>query len=273
MGAATLAGWLLQPAAPEHLRERQAAVADLAPRLDAREELAGLAHDEPSWAVPDIDPEATSIVGAAVGHPLLPSGRRVDNDVTVGPAGWFLLVTGSNMSGKSTLLGSIGVNAVLAAAGGPVCARALRLPPLRLWTSMRIADSLEHGVSYFLAEVRRLKQIVEVARAGDNGPPVCYLLDEMLQGTNTAERQIAARSVLRHLTACPTMGAVSTHDLALADTPDLTAVATRVHFRGTVTTRHGRPDMTFDYRLRPGPATSTNALRLMEAMGLMDEGA
>jgi MutS domain V len=238
--------------------------------VEALAALAGLAHDNPSWTLPDLDPDATSISGSGVGHPLIPAAQRVNNDVTVGPPGGFLLVTGSNMSGKSTLLRSIGVNAVLAGAGGPVCATSLRLPPVRLWTSMRIADSLERGVSYFLAEVTRLKRIVDVARE-EGGAVVCYLLDEMLQGTNTAERQIAARSILRHLTARRTIGAVSTHDLTLADTPELNAVATRVHFRETVAVRDGRPEMTFDYRLRPGPATSTNALRLMQAMGLIDD--
>jgi hypothetical protein len=250
---------------------RSRAWLDALGELEALAALAGLAHDNPSWAMPELDPRATGIEGAGAGHPLIPTALRVDNDVTLGPPGSFLLVTGSNMSGKSTLLRSIGVNAVLAAAGGPVCARSFRLPPVRLWTSMRIADSLERGVSNFLAELRRLKQLVDASREDDGaGPIVCYLLDEMLQGTNTAERQVAARSVLGHLTGRRTIGAVSTHDLALADSPELSAVANRVHFRETVTVRGGRPEMTFDHRLRPGLASSTNALRLMRAMGLMD---
>jgi len=173
-------------------------------------------------------------------------------------------VTGSNMSGKSTLLRALGTNAVLAAAGGPVCAARLRLPPLRVWTSMRIADSLERGVSHFLAEVRRLKEIVEAAESA--GAPVCYLLDEVLQGTNTAERQVAARAILAHLAAQRAIGAVSTHDLTLADDPATAGLARLVHFRETISA--GEPAMTFDYRLRPGLATSTNALRLMELVGL-----
>ncbi|MBO0684386.1 MAG: DNA mismatch repair protein MutS [Candidatus Dormibacteraeota bacterium] len=238
--------------------------------LEALASLAGLAHAHPSWAFPELDPDAEGLVAEAIGHPLLPPAVRIDNDVSLGPPGTFLLVTGSNMSGKSTLLRSIGVNSVLAAAGAPVCARRLRLPPVRLWTSMRVADSLEEGVSQFLAEVRRLKQIVDAA--SEPGARLLYLLDEVLRGTNTAERQVAARRVIAHLAGRGTLGCVSTHDLTVADTPRLAAVARPVHLKESITARDGRPAMSFDYRLRPGLATSTNALRLMEAMGLSLEG-
>jgi hypothetical protein len=239
--------------------------------LEALCSLATLAHDQPNWAAPNLDEAAEEITATRIGHPLLAPANRVDNDVTVGPPGSFLLVTGSNMSGKSTLLRAIGVNVVLASAGATVCARSLRLPPLELWTSMRIDDSLEQGTSFFLAEVRRLKQVVDAARlARTPGPMVCYLLDEILLGTNTAERQIAARTVIQHLSRQHAIGAVSTHDLTLADAPELDPLARRVHFRETVAVEDGRPAMTFDYRLRDGLATSTNALRLMEAMGLME---
>src|SRR5207302_1555538 len=134
-----------------------------------------------------------------------------------------------------------------------------------VWTSMRVADSLEQGVSHFLAELRRLKQVVEAAEAATaGGPLVCHLLDEVLQGTNTAERQVAARAVLAHLAGCRALGAVSTHDLTLADDPATARVVSHVHFSETITNEGGRPSMTFDYRLRPGPATTTNALLLME---------
>lgn len=174
------------------------------------------------------------------------------------------------MSGKSTLLRSIGVNAVLAGAGGPVCAAALRLPPVALWTSVRVQDSLERGVSYFMAELQRLKLVVDAAdrRAAEGGAPVLYLLDEILQGTNTAERQIAARQIIGHLVRRGAIGAVSTHDLALADAPELAGSAGAVHFRDTIGDGASGPTMSFDYTLRPGVATTTNALRLMELVGL-----
>lgn len=238
--------------------------------LEALTALARLAHDNPDWAFPVFDAEVPAqFVARGLAHPLLPAETRVANDVTVGPPGTFLLVTGSNMSGKSTLLRSIGTNVVLAQAGAPVCAAALRLAPVRLETSMRVQDSLERGVSFFMAELERLRQVVDAAReARRAGGTLLYLLDELLQGTNTAERQIAARTIVSHLLEHGAIGAVATHDLGLADCDELRAAARAVHFRETL---HGTADgagMTFDYVLRPGIATSSNALRLMELMGL-----
>ncbi|HEX5506408.1 MAG TPA: hypothetical protein VFW96_27575 [Thermomicrobiales bacterium] len=233
--------------------------------------LAGLAHDNPGWAFPELAPGATALTACGLGHPYLPASVRVVNDVAVGPPGTFLLVTGSNMSGKSTLLRALGVNVVLAQAGGPVCAAALTLPPLALWTSMRVEDSLERGVSYFMAELQRLKRVVDAAgaaRGAGERPRCCYLLDEILQGTNTAERQIAARRIILHLVATGAIGAVSTHDLTLAGVPAVAAAACAVHFTETIAAGADGPAMTFDYTLRPGLATSTNALRLMELVGL-----
>jgi len=232
--------------------------------------LAGLRHDQPAWIFPRLEPDGDTLAAVQVGHPLLRDDVRVLNDVTLGPPGTFLLVTGSNMSGKSTLLRSIGVNAVLAQAGGPVCADAFALPPVSLWTSVRVQDSLERGVSFFLAELQRLKLIVDAAtRASEtDGPRVLYLLDEILQGTNTAERSVAARRIIAYLVDQGAIGAVSTHDLALADDPRLAVSAETVHFTDTVGEGPDAPPMSFDYRLRPGVATTTNALRLMKLIGL-----
>jgi hypothetical protein len=237
--------------------------------VEALAGLAGLAHDNPEWAFPDLNPNADSFAATALGHPLLADRHRVTNDVTVGPPGTFLLVTGSNMSGKSTLLRSIGVNTVLAGAGAPVCARSLELPPVQLWTSVRVQDSLERGVSFFMAELQRLKLVVAAARAANvgNEPRVLYLLDEMLQGTNTAERQIAARRIIVELVNQGAIGAVSTHDLALAEAPELSERARAVHFTDIVGDGVTGPLMSFDYHLRPGVATTTNALRLMQLVG------
>jgi hypothetical protein len=236
--------------------------------VEALAALAGLAHDEPGWVFPEVDEGETRFTATALGHPLLADDVRVANDVEVGPPGTFLLVTGSNMSGKSTLLRAIGVSIVMAGAGGPVCAASLRLPPVSLWTSVRVQDSLERGVSFFMAELLRLKQIVDAARDGGVAKPrLFYLLDEILQGTNTAERQIAARRIIRGLVDRGAIGAVSTHDLTLAEGPELSSVARLVHFRDTVAESVEGPTMGFDYTLRPGLATSTNALRLMELVG------
>ena len=158
------------------------------------------------------------------------------------------------MSGKSTLLRAIGVNAVLAQAGGPVCADALTLPPVAVWTSARVQDSLERGVSFFMAELQRLKLIVDAAtRANElGGPRVLYLLDEILHGTNTAERGIAARRVIAYLVEQGAIGAVSTHDLALADDPRLRQAAESVHFTDTVGEGPDAPPMSFDLPAAPG---------------------
>ena len=202
----------------------------------------------------------------ALAHPLLPPGQAVPNDVRLGPPGTFLLVTGSNMAGKSTLLRALGANVVLAGAGAPVCARWLRLPSVRLWTAMRVEDSLRGGVSTFLAEARRIKAVVDAA--GAPGARLLYLLDEPFRGTNARERRIAVQRVIAHLVGSGAIGAVATHDLDLADGPPLAPAARPVHFAETVVAGAGGPGMTFDYRARPGLATSTNALRVLELVGL-----
>jgi hypothetical protein len=265
---AALEGW--QTRAGTHARAWLAALGE----IEALAALAALAHAHPDWAMPEIDETACQIriVAQQAGHPLLAPDTRVDNAVALGPPGTFLLVTGSNMAGKSTYLRTIGANIVLAQAGGPVCARTLRMPPLALCTSMRVVDSLERGVSTFLAEVLRLKQVVDLARDGMGESSLCYLLDEILQGTNTDERQIAARRVIRFLLARGAIGAVSTHDLSLADAPDFAVAAHCVHFSETLTAGPDGPIMSFDYRLESGLATSTNALRLVEMLGLETDG-
>jgi DNA mismatch repair ATPase MutS len=233
--------------------------------------LATLHHDHPHWTFPtSTAAQPVQVRAHDLGHPLLPPAACVGNDVEIGPPSTFLLVTGSNMSGKSTLLRAIGLNVLLAQAGGPVCAQSMILPPLALATSMRVQDSLEAGVSYFMAEIQRLKAVVDQAQAAqsDNERTVLFLLDEILHGTNTGERQIAARQIIRHLLQLNTIGAVSTHDLTLADDAALAAASQAVHFTETFTHGPAGPTMRFDYRLRPGIATSTNALKLMELIGL-----
>lgn len=262
----------------DHWRRHDGAVLrrrlDALGSVEALAALATLAHDNPAWTMPDLDAGADRVSARALAHPLLPASTRVANDVTVGPPGTLLLVTGSNMSGKSTLLRAIGLNVVLAQAGAPVCAGALTIPPLRLRTSIRLADSLERGVSLFMAELRRLKEIVDAARAAHDERRLLYLLDEILHGTNSAERRIAARAVIGHLVHTGAIGAVTTHDLGLAADGELATASVPVHFSERVEAGaddgKGAAGMSFDYRLRPGLATSTNALRLLALVGLGD---
>jgi ABC-type multidrug transport system fused ATPase/permease subunit len=232
--------------------------------LDALSLLATMQRDNPEWAVPEIDPSPI-VDGVALGHPLIPDHKRVANDIAVGPPGSFALITGSNMSGKSTLLRSIGLNVVLAQAGGCVCARRFRLPECDLQTSIRVQDSLERGLSYFMAALARLKGVVDAAEHERPGRTLLFLLDEILQGTNSAERSIAVRAVTRHLLEAGAIGAMTTHDLGLAEEEPIKSAATLLHFAETI-----EPDgtMRFDYALKPGLATSRNALRLMQMIGI-----
>ena len=168
------------------------------------------------------------------------------------------------MSGKSTLLRALGTNVVLASAGAPTCAAALRLGPLRVATSMRIEDSLEQGVSHFYAELRRLKRVIDLARTPE-APPVLFLLDEILHGTNSRERIIGACGVVRELLSLGALGAVSTHNLGItALERELPGRVENAHFEEQVQ----GDAMTFDYVLRPGIVQSSNALRLMRAVGI-----
>jgi hypothetical protein len=242
--------------------------------LEALCSLATLAHDEPAWTFAEVSTDGPPLLQAEqLGHPLIADDTRVSNDVQVGPPGSFLFVTGSNMSGKSTLLRALGTNVVLAQAGGPSCARRLRITPMDIHTSIRVQDSLARGVSYFMAELERLKQIVDAAQhvAGRSDVTHLFLLDEILHGTNTAERRIAARRVIRHLVDLGAMGAATTHDLELAEEPVLVPSARLVHFQESFEDGADGSTLRFDYRLREGLATSTNALKLMKLVGLPTE--
>ena len=261
---AALERW--QRASGSHARDWLAALGE----AEALSALATVAYDNPDWVMPEFVDGPARVEAVSLGHPLLAARSRVSNDVSIGPPGTFMLVTGSNMSGKSTLLRALGTNIVLAQAGGPVCAASMRFTPVDIWTSIRIDDSLEAGVSLFMAELRRLKRIVDAARDPNRSRPLLYLLDEMLHGTNTAERRIAARRVLSYLLDAGAIGAVTTHDLTLAEDSSLDTAAHRVHFTEQFDQTPAGMSMTFDYRLRPGLATSANALKLLAMIGLDD---
>jgi DNA mismatch repair ATPase MutS len=246
--------------------------------LEAVGSISALAAENPNWAWPQWTEanDDAAVEAGQMGHPLLKDAIRVCNDVKMGPSGTLLLVTGSNMSGKSTMLRSVGLNVLLAGAGAPVCAEALSLPSLELATSIRVRDNLGEGVSFYMAELHSLARVVKHAErlakqptGGTSKTRLLFLLDEILQGTNSRERQIAVAHVLRHLVKCEAIGAITTHDLELADDPQLKAMAHTVHFRETITvTANGEDTMTFDYRMREGVSPTTNALRLLEVVGL-----
>lgn len=234
---------------------------DVVGEAEALSSLAGLAHDEPGFAFPEFS-ERACFLAQGLGHPLIDGTVRVTNDVALPEAGTALLVTGSNMSGKSTLLRSMGLANVLAFAGGPVCAHKLEIAEFSLITSIRMSDSLASGVSHFYAELNKLKAVVD-GTAGSK--PVFFLLDEILHGTNSLERQIGARWVIGELMKRGALGAVSTHDMGLAQLePALMSRVTLIHFRESVKDN----EMSFDYKAHPGPVQAGNALRLMRRIGL-----
>jgi ABC-type multidrug transport system fused ATPase/permease subunit len=241
---------------------------------EALSSLAGLLHDDPSANLPTLTGkgEPAQLRATSLGHPLIAYGRRVENPLPPFEPGQALLITGSNMSGKSTFLRCLGINVVLALAGGPVIAKSFVLPWCKLSTSIRVADSLASGVSHFYAEISKLKATLDQA-VGET--PLLFLLDEILHGTNSRERQIGARWVLAELLERGACGIVTTHDMELCRlTPPLMERVQQFHFREDVRDEPaGNPadapaKMTFDYTLRPGPVASGNALRLMRSAGL-----
>jgi MutS domain V len=200
--------------------------------------------------------------GRRLGHPLIPAAKIVRNDVRLDTGVRLLVVSGSNMSGKSTLLRTVGVNAVLAFAGAPVRAEHLRVSPLHIGGTLRIQDSLQEGRSRFYAEISRIREIADLAA----GPtPALFLLDELLHGTNSHDRAVGAAGVLRALLDRGAIGLVTTHDLALTGIADgLAGRAANVHFDD----RFEGGAIAFDYVMKPGPVTRSNALALMRAVGL-----
>ncbi|MDJ0975144.1 MAG: DNA mismatch repair protein MutS [Planctomycetota bacterium] len=226
--------------------------------------LASYAYERPDHTMPEIAEEALVLEAEAIGHPLLPDARCVRNDVRLarddaGPHA--LLISGSNMSGKSTLLRSIGINTVLALSGGPVRAARMRVGPMYVGASIRVMDSLQEGASRFYAEIERLKQVLDLT---EGGRPALFLLDEILHGTNSHDRRIGAEAVVRELLVRGAIGCVTTHDLALAKIAAGEPGMQNVHFADEVV--DGR--MEFDYRMREGIVQRSNALALMRAVGL-----
>ena len=235
---------------------------DAVGELEALSCLAGYAFEHPENVMPEIVDEGVLFDGDQVGHPLLPLKTCVCNDVRLDANQRLLLVSGSNMSGKSTLLRAVGVNTILALAGAPVRAKRLRISPLKVGATLRIQDSLQAGRSRFYAEIQRIRQLLDLAR---KPPPLLFLLDELLQGTNSHDRLLGAEAVVRALLSTGAIGLLTTHDLALTGLVKVHApLATNVHFQD-----HFENDvMVFDYCMRPGVVEKSNAVALMRAVGI-----
>lgn len=230
--------------------------------LEALASLAVLVDGDPDATFPEVVAPGGALTADGLAHPLLPASLRVANDVALPGPGSALLVTGSNMAGKSTLLRSMALNVVLALAGGAVIARRMQVPRVRLRASMRAQDDLQRGASYFHAELTKLRTVIDRA---DEEPPILFVLDELLRGTNAEARHLGARAVLTHLLDRGGMGLVATHDTALGALADERPGKVRnVHFTDVM--RDG--EMVFDYRLRSGIVQGSNALRLLRQAGI-----
>lgn len=232
---------------------------------------ATLADEYPDWCFAGpTNAQETPMRAEQLGHPLLADRVRVANDVSISTSQPLVLVTGSNMAGKSTFMRAVGLNLLLVRTGSPVCATNMQTHLFSLATSIRVRDSLKDGVSYFMAELKRLKEVVDSAHrhAHSSDIRVLFLLDEILQGTNSRERQIAVATVLEKLISYQAIGFISTHDLDLAAQPEIQRVSQIVHFREYFETVDGKEQMRFDFKMRPGPTPTTNALKLLKLVGL-----
>jgi hypothetical protein len=235
--------------------------------LEAFSSLSAYRFEHPDDPFPQIvelgeSPRVGLFDGKGLGHPLLSASRSVRNDVACVSPTQLLVVSGSNMSGKSTLLRTVGINTVLALAGAPVRAASLRLSPLAVGATLRIQDSLQEGRSRFYAEITRIREIADVARSDT---PLLFLLDELFHGTNSHDRLVGSSGVLRSLLDLGAIGLITTHDLALTGIARaLSPRSVNVHFEDWFDGQ----ELRFDYRLKPGPVTRSNAIALMRAVGL-----
>lgn len=229
--------------------------------LEALQSLATYSFEHPADPFPEFVDGDPRFEALALGHPLIPDANCVRNDVSFGGETRLLLVSGSNMSGKSTLLRAIGINAVLAMTGAPVRAASLRMTPLRVGASIQVSDSLQEGRSRFYSEILRLRAICALAEAQ---PPVLFLLDELLDGTNSSDRLTGASGIAHALLSSGAIGLISTHDLALTSIGDAANALRNVHFEERI--ENG--EMRFDFRLRDGVVTTRNGVALMRMVGL-----
>ena len=231
-------------------------------RFESISSLAQYSFERPGDPFPRLIEGRAYLRAGGIGHPLIPSSHCVRNDVNLADRTRVWLVSGSNMSGKSTLLRAVGLNVVLAMSGAPVRAQVLELTPLQVGASIRINDSLREGSSRFYAEITRLRQLKDLS---EQEPPLLFLIDEMLQGTNSKDRRIGAEGVLGALVEQGAIGLATTHDLALTELGGLgDGVLRNLHFEDSL--ENGR--MSFDYELREGVVMKSNGLELMRAIGL-----
>jgi hypothetical protein len=232
--------------------------------LEALNSLANFAWLNPLYAFPELDSKSTLFDARGLGHPLIKAEHKICNDLELNEQRRIVILTGSNMAGKSTFLRTVGVNLCLAYAGAPVNAERLRTSLFRIFTCIKVSDSVQDGLSYFYAEVKRLKLLLSATETEDD-LPVMFLIDEIFRGTNNRERHIGSHAFIRALASRRNaLGLIATHDLELTKLADEIPGIANFHFREEV----GDGKMVFDYQLRPGPCPTTNALHIMRIEGL-----
>ena len=233
--------------------------------FEALNSLASYRFANPNFIQPSLINESVWLKAKALGHPMIRANKRVSNDIELVGEGKTIIITGSNMSGKSTFQRTVAINIVLALAGGVVCAESFECSPLQVFTSMRSNDSLEEGTSSFYAELKRLKQLIdEVAKEDKKAPSILYFLDEILKGTNSKDRHEGARALMLQLHKTSASGFISTHDVALGDEFDEQDFVKNYSFSSEVI----NDDLVFDYKLRQGVCHSFNASELMKRIGI-----
>jgi DNA mismatch repair ATPase MutS len=235
---------------------------DALAEIEALASLSAFSYDNPGYVFPDISTDHFVIQAGDACHPLIPSIQRINNQISVTHRGHFNIITGANMAGKSTYLRTIGVNLILALAGAPVCAASFSCYPARIFTSLRTTDSLSTNKSYFYAELLRLKELIDRLNSGEE---LFILLDEILKGTNSTDKQAGSKALLTQLIGLGAAGFIATHDLELGNLintfpEDVTNYCFEAEIIGE--------ELHFDYKLKPGIAKNLNATFLMKKMGI-----
>jgi DNA mismatch repair ATPase MutS len=233
--------------------------------FDALSSLANTFFNNPEWTMPEVSEFEFKLEAESIGHPLISKAENVRNDITLRRKGSILIVTGPNMAGKTTFLKTLGVNIVLALAGAPVCSKRFVISPLKVYTSMKVTDSLDKKLSLFYAELQRLKMITDAILRKE---PVFFLIDEMLKGTNESDRHKGAIALIRQLVKNEADGVLATHDLELTNLEkEFPEEIANYHFDGYIE----GDKLLFDYILREGICKSSNALELMKKVGLIGD--
>jgi len=246
-----------------HNRKKLAAWLEVIAEKDALISLANLAYNHPEFVYPKIHDGGFTLQAKQLGHPLLAAGKRVNNDFSINGWGKVLIVTGANMAGKSTFLRTVGVNLILGHTGAPVCAETLVFSPVKVYTNMRTTDSLLKDESYFFAELKRIKTVLDRL---ENGEKIFVILDEMLKGTNSVDKLNGSRELIRKLLELKAVALIATHDLKISEMEE---EYPQMVFNKCFEIKLENDDMVFDYLLTNGVTKTMNATFLMKKMGII----